>query len=81
YIGDQSSGQVTGNGVSSWYVATPDLKPPSGSSRALSFSQAYFVKYLYDQGSAPSGLYKSAVLPSRDSVDCMKGDRDANVYA
>ena len=28
YANDTSPGQVTGNGVSGWYVATPDLKPP-----------------------------------------------------
>ncbi|HEY7417923.1 MAG TPA: hypothetical protein VH593_22265 [Ktedonobacteraceae bacterium] len=29
YLGDHAPGQVTGNGVSSWYVATPDLTAPS----------------------------------------------------
>jgi predicted lipoprotein with Yx(FWY)xxD motif len=28
YANDTSPGQVTGNGVNGWYVATPDLKPP-----------------------------------------------------
>ena len=28
YISDTSPGQVTGNGVDNWYVATPDLTPP-----------------------------------------------------
>ncbi len=30
YAGDSGPGQVTGNGVNAWYVATPDLKAPSG---------------------------------------------------
>ena len=28
YISDHAPDQITGNGVSNWYVATPDLKPP-----------------------------------------------------
>jgi predicted lipoprotein with Yx(FWY)xxD motif len=29
YIGDTAPGQMTGNGVDEWYVATTDLKPPT----------------------------------------------------
>jgi len=29
YTGDTSPGQVTGNGDDNWYVATPDLTPPT----------------------------------------------------
>jgi len=29
YINDSAPGQMTGNGVDAWYVATTDLKPPS----------------------------------------------------
>ena len=29
YIGDSGPSTVTGNGVNSWYAATPDLKPPT----------------------------------------------------
>ena len=29
YIGDTAPGQMTGNGVDEWYVATTDLQPPT----------------------------------------------------
>ncbi len=29
YVGDSTPGQVTGNGLNSWYVATPDLAAPT----------------------------------------------------
>ena len=64
YISDSGPSIVTGNGVNSWYVATPDLKPPTAVSYIVGemfYDVTEGSRHSCEQRSEPFLMYSSLV--------------------